>query len=118
MTAMRAKARRYPIPAGYPVPAEHIPDMPIDCYHLHAFGYLSALVCRAMGVKEMSCGLCEAPCDLQLLRKPLGAEGVLGPGILGGLVWGDDVAVICPCCSHAGCEHRERSDPDAMAVGL
>lgn len=53
-----ATTRRYPIPAGYPVPAEHIPDMPIDHYHLLAFGELTPLLCRAMRVKVMGCAYC------------------------------------------------------------
>lgn len=92
-----AAKRRYPIPAGYPVAAEHIPDMPIDQYHLHAFGSLPPLICRAMGVKVMTCANCGEEVTLVLRGEPLGAEGVRGQ--LGGLKWGDDVAVICPTCS-------------------
>lgn len=71
--------------------------MPIGQYHLHAFGLLPPLICRAMGVKVMTCANCAAEVTLALKRAPLGAEGVRGD--LGGLLWGDDVAVICPNCS-------------------
>ena len=99
------KSRRYPIPAGYPVPVEHIPDMPIDQYHLHAFGSLTPILCKAMGVEVMECAYCEAETTLVLKRKPLGAEGVRGD--VSGLIWGEDVDVVCPCCSASPCcEHR------------
>lgn len=101
-----SKQRQYPIPDGYPVPAQQIPDMPIDTYHLHAFGLLTPDLCRAMGVKVMTCGYCEGETELRLMRKPLGADGVHGE--LGMLVWGEDVAVVCPCCSFPSrCPHRD-----------
>lgn len=108
------KRRRYPVPAGYPVPIEHIPDIPIDQYHLHAFGELSPLICQAMGVVVMGCGLCGEDVTLRLNRKPLGAEGVKGD--VGSLIWGKDVAVICPCCSAHGCPHRPGNSQRAAAT--
>ncbi len=107
--------RHYQIPAGYPVPAEHIPDMPIDVYHLHAFGWLTPVLMRAMGVKEMSCGYCGEACEMRLLREPLGPDGVNGDAVLGPLNHGEDVALICPCCSAPGCTHRARATRRAAA---
>jgi hypothetical protein len=110
------KRRRYPIPSGYPVPSKHIPDMPIDQYHLHAFGELTPPLCRAMGVKVMDCAYCGAETTLRLSREPLGAEGVRGE--IGMLVWGQDVDVVCPCCSfQPRCVHRGGDRQEARDAG-
>ena len=44
----------------------------------------------------MKCAKCGLPVTLVRTRKVANSPGV----------WGKDVAVVCPCCSYAGCPHR------------
>lgn len=52
----------------------------------------------------MKCATCRLPVAL-VLNRPPGIE----PGKkLPACVWGEDVSVICACCSYAHCTHKER----------
>jgi hypothetical protein len=56
----------------------------------------------------MTCIRCGLPVALLFKHEPYDPfaqePGFVGPGT----VWGEDVDVICMCCSYNKCEHKER----------
>ena len=104
-------ARRYPVPAGYPVAATDFPDMPCEYFHLLHTGALMAEDCKRWGWRAVRCANCEQH-DLDLIS-------VHGPipladfktKTLPGAVWGKDVSVICPRCTFGIGLPAEASQP-------
>lgn len=95
----RAKARRYPVPEGYPIPASQIPDMPAETFHLLHTGALMAADCDRWGWRAMRCADCETErLDMIYRHGPLPLSA-FRKGVLPGTAWGKDVTPICPCCS-------------------
>lgn len=104
-------------PADYPVPFANIPDMPIEDFHLMAFGQLTAQGCARFGIKPMRCAYCAGPTSLLWLHPPLGADYFTDAAraqrkrdgraneVIAGTVWGQDVIVFCTCCSASTCPH-------------
>lgn len=79
--------------------------LPPDVYELRTTGILPF---RSEGMKCADCGL---PVALFLNYEPeIDPSGEIKPGTLRGLVWGEDVSVVCMCCSYAGCPHRVKTE--------
>jgi hypothetical protein len=99
----------------YPVPRDSFPaDMPVDVFHLITNGHLMATERAEYGWKQMMCATCgDRPVDLIWKHDPLPTDFFTCKGkkkIIPGMVWGEDVTVICPCCSILAmlgkCPHR------------
>lgn len=100
MKTKKPKARRYPVPDGYPVAAHLIPDMPVDLFHMMHTGALMASDCAEWGWRPMRCADCqEMPLDMIYRHGPIPLEDFHGRRVLPGTVWGEDVTPICPRCS-------------------
>lgn len=81
--------------------------MPPATRHLYTQGHLTPDEARALGVAVMRCTQCQGETTLVCTFAPV-AEAALETGRgLPGMVWGEEVLVVCPCCSFTGCPHRE-----------
>lgn len=82
--------------AGTTMPPEHA--------HLLREGHLYSHEAEAHGwTPVMGCATCGLPVDLIWLHEPIDVR--THKGVLPGAVWGKDIAVLCRCCSRAGCPH-------------
>lgn len=103
------------VPTNYPVRPEWIPDMPLESFHLNAFGRVTPDDCERYGWRAMRCASCEErSLTLIWLHPALGAdyyspEQVAKRGkrqrTIPGTVWGKDVLALCSCCSVSTCPH-------------
>ena len=79
--------------------------LPKTVFHLYTVGHLTSDEARALGVRVMQCTQCRAEVDLVCTFAPVSVEDLATLQTLPGLVWGEDVLVVCRCCSLPGCPH-------------
>jgi hypothetical protein len=77
-----------------------------NMYTLYTTGFLPP----DAGPGGMRCTWCRLPVALSLNHEPITGEVPVVKGVptLPPLVWGEDVDVICWCCSFNDCEHKPR----------
>lgn len=80
--------------------------MPAQTRHLYTHGHLTPDDARALGVRVMQCTRCEGETTLVCTFAPV-PEADLATRTLPTLRWGEEVLVVCPCCSFEGCPHKE-----------
>ncbi len=126
MNSKKPKRRIGTIPDGYPVDPAKIPwNMPVEDFHLMTTGHLTPADYEQYGFSHGwaaakgpdLCAYCSQPVSLFWLHKPLGVDFFVKPGqkqagismAIPRMVWGEDVMVLCPCCSTARCKHRKEA---------
>jgi hypothetical protein len=67
-------------------------------------GHLYAHEAEALGRPNGRCGLCEGQTDLIWLHAKIPCVADF-KGVLPATVWGEDVLVLCRCCSRQDCPH-------------
>lgn len=80
--------------------------MPAQTRWLSTHGPLTPDAARALGVRVMRCTRCQGEVHL-VGTCPPGPEAERETRTLPPLRWGEEVLVVCPCCSFAGCPHKE-----------
>jgi hypothetical protein len=105
-----------------------IPCMAADEMYIRLNGHLMAYERASAGVSHvMMCGECgrlpldliysHSPCTEQELLKGNFREcecGKVHGKIHPGMIWGDDITPICPCCSFAHCTHKQTGVANAI----
>lgn len=81
--------------------------LPPEIDFLYRHGHLYAEDAHAHGwLPVMTCVLCQADVDLLLTHGPYTDAELRDPTRVISLVWDQDVAVLCRCCSRPNCSHR------------
>jgi DNA-directed RNA polymerase subunit RPC12/RpoP len=78
-------------------PIAGVGSMPPDICRLYTTGRLTPADAIELGIAT-TCAECGEPVTLATLYEPI-LEEEWGKGVLPSLVWGKDVAVMCPRCS-------------------
>lgn len=95
--------------------------MPLDEKFIRLNGHLMASEREQHGFYQIRCAECQernldfiyshSPCTEEELIKGMFREcecGEIHGKLLPGMVWGEDVTPICPCCSFASCTHKQQ----------
>ena len=78
--------------------------MPAQTRHLYTYGHLTPEAARALGVRVMRCTRCQGETTLVCTFQPV-PQDEIETRKLPPLRWGEEVMVVCPCCSFEGCAH-------------